>query len=357
MMRKYGTVEGAYWAWARKCGLSVEATMLGAYLMTNEHSNSVGCYRLPNGFIAEDLPFDAETISKGFAELSRNRFAYRCERTNWVFIRDYLDHNPPANPNVGKKMASIVRTVPRDFTYWIDFKDALKPYAERFPKGFINGLANGIANRIETTNTNTNTNTTTTDAPKPLPEPSPPPKTEPKEPSSSSSVSNEARTLVDHFLAERNRLWPKSPRLPTARLTLERQAQDYLDAKAPPELAREVVTRVLGEFHAKGQPNPPSSLSCCCDSMDTAIRRHLTEIPVANRRNGAGKQQGEPTGPVIESDRQRWIRDAVAKLVKAGVSYTTAELSEHAEDDAWLQAKIAEKTDLTKRPECMVSTA
>lgn len=145
-MRKYGKVEPAFWPWANRKSLSDGGRLLALYLLTSPHSNSVGCYYLPDGYLMADLGWDAETITERFKELSRNRFAYRCETTSFVLIRDLLNHDPPANNNVGKNMASIIEEIPRDFQYWTEFKDILKRFANRFPNGFVDGLPNGMPN-------------------------------------------------------------------------------------------------------------------------------------------------------------------------------------------------------------------
>ena len=49
----------------------------------------------------------AERVSKGFGELFRNGFANHCESTEYVFIADFLEWNPIANPNIAQ--ASLCR--------------------------------------------------------------------------------------------------------------------------------------------------------------------------------------------------------------------------------------------------------
>lgn len=144
-MRSYGKVETGFWPWARRKRLSEGAVTLALYLLSGPHANAIGVYSLPLGYVATDLGVDPETVSERFAELSRHRFAYRCETTEYVFIRDFLDHNAPENGNVGKAMAKLVATIPGEFGYWPEFIDALKPYGKRFPEGFVERLASGMA--------------------------------------------------------------------------------------------------------------------------------------------------------------------------------------------------------------------
>lgn len=145
-MRDYGKIECGFWPWAKKKKLTEEGKILALYLLSGPHSNSIGCYILPEGYIMADLGWAPETISKAYMELSRNGFAYGCDKTDYIFISDHIEHNPPANPKVGVSMVKIINKIPSDFSYWPELIECLKPYNKRFPDGFINGLSNGIAN-------------------------------------------------------------------------------------------------------------------------------------------------------------------------------------------------------------------
>lgn len=139
-MRKYGKVESKFWAWCKRNKVSEDGRTLALYLMTGPHTTSIGVFYLTVGYATDDLNWSQERLSEGFAELSRKGFAYRCETVDFAFIRDFLDHNRPENANVGKAMAALIEEIPRDFSYWPEFVEALKPYAKRFPDGFINRL-------------------------------------------------------------------------------------------------------------------------------------------------------------------------------------------------------------------------
>jgi len=69
-------------------------------------------FRLPDGYVCEDLQWDKERVSKGFAELLVNGFANRCETTKWVVINKHLEWNPPENPNQRKSVQKIASQVP-----------------------------------------------------------------------------------------------------------------------------------------------------------------------------------------------------------------------------------------------------
>ncbi|MEK9722001.1 MAG: hypothetical protein VW405_00775 [Rhodospirillaceae bacterium] len=139
-MAKFGKIKETFWRWARIRHLSREAMILAVYLPTSPHRNSVGVYHLPAGYICSDLGWPIETVSEGLGELSRNGYAYHCEATDFIFIPGLIEHDPPANPNVGKKMADVIETIPHDFCYWPELIGVLEQFRNRFPNGFTNHL-------------------------------------------------------------------------------------------------------------------------------------------------------------------------------------------------------------------------
>lgn len=133
-MRDYGKVYTAFWANEDMRAMSEDARMLALYLMTCPHGNMLGCFRLPNAYAAEDLKWEIERVSKGFDELFRNGFAYRCERTFWVFIRKYLEWNQFENPNVGKAAAKLFESLPMSHQTKALLVNALRQFSPVFPR-------------------------------------------------------------------------------------------------------------------------------------------------------------------------------------------------------------------------------
>lgn len=98
-MRDYGKLFCAFWTSDTIQKLSDDAKLLAAYLLTNEHCTLIGCYRLSNGYVSDDLAWEESRVTKGFAELFNKGFATRCEASKWVLIHKYLEWNPLENPN------------------------------------------------------------------------------------------------------------------------------------------------------------------------------------------------------------------------------------------------------------------
>jgi hypothetical protein len=111
-MRDYGKVYSTFWSSVTTGDLSDSAKLLACYLMTCSHSTIAGVFRLPDGYVSEDLKWPSETVAKGFAELFAKGFANRCETTKWVWVTKHLDWNKPENPNQRKSAAKIALSIP-----------------------------------------------------------------------------------------------------------------------------------------------------------------------------------------------------------------------------------------------------
>lgn len=111
-MRDYGKVYSTFWSSATTGGLTDDAKLLALYLMSCSHSTIAGVFRLPDGYVSEDLGWDAERVKQGFAELLAKGFANRCETTKWVWVCKHLEWNKPENPNQRKSAAKIALSIP-----------------------------------------------------------------------------------------------------------------------------------------------------------------------------------------------------------------------------------------------------
>lgn len=121
-MRDYGKVHSTFWSSGTTGGLTDDAKILALYLLTCSHSTIAGVFRLPDGYVSEDLGWDSARVRKGFAELFKKGFANRCETTKWVFIRRHFEWNKPENPNQWKSAVKIASQVPADCSWIAEFK-------------------------------------------------------------------------------------------------------------------------------------------------------------------------------------------------------------------------------------------
>lgn len=120
-MRDYGRVYATFWSSSTTCPLSDDGKLLALYLMTCAHSTITGVFRLPDGYVAEDLHWGVERVRQGFAELLFKGFANRCETTKWVWVCKHLEWNKPENPNQRKSAAKIAASIPDECEWKPDF--------------------------------------------------------------------------------------------------------------------------------------------------------------------------------------------------------------------------------------------
>lgn len=123
-MRDYGKVYSTFWSSATTAKMSEDGKLLALYLMTCSHSTIAGVFRLPDGYVSEDLGWTLERVQKGFAELFDKGFANRCETTKWVWVCKHLEWNKPENPNQRKAAAKIAISVPDECAWKPDFMRA-----------------------------------------------------------------------------------------------------------------------------------------------------------------------------------------------------------------------------------------
>lgn len=120
-MRDYGKVYSTFWSSATTGDLSDDGKLLALYLMTCTHATIAGVFRLPDGYVAEDLRWSIERVGKGFQELLSKGFANRCATTKWVWVRRHLEWNQPENPNQRKSAAKVALSVPHQCCWKLDF--------------------------------------------------------------------------------------------------------------------------------------------------------------------------------------------------------------------------------------------
>lgn len=132
-MRDYGRVYAKFWSSPNIQLLSDDGKLLALYLMTCQHSTISGVFRLPDGYVAEDIKWSTERVSKGFAELFDNGFANRCETTKWVWVVKHFEWNAPENPNQVKAAKKCAEQIPDECGWKSEFMRVWGEYLG-FPK-------------------------------------------------------------------------------------------------------------------------------------------------------------------------------------------------------------------------------
>jgi hypothetical protein len=138
MARDYGRIHHTFWSSPTTSKLSDDGKLLSIYLMTCSHATIAGAFRLPDGYLLEDIGWDSERVSKGFTELFRNGFAKRCETTKWVWVVKHLNWNPPENPNQRKAVDKVAASIPGSCSWKAEFYTVLANGFERVVEGLNN---------------------------------------------------------------------------------------------------------------------------------------------------------------------------------------------------------------------------
>ena len=137
-MRDYGKVHTSFWSSATIRALTDDGRLLAAYLMTSPHSTIAGVFRLPDGYVCEDMQWTPERVAKAFAELFAKGFGNRCETTKWVWVVKHLDWNPPENPNQRKSAAKVALAVPEECAWKLEFMRVCGPLLGIEPSETVN---------------------------------------------------------------------------------------------------------------------------------------------------------------------------------------------------------------------------
>lgn len=139
-MREYGRVEIAFWTGVER-QLSSNGKLFMLYARTSPHSNAIGCYRLPDAYIADDLDWSLEMVRETLTETVSKGFISR-DSDGWIRLPNHFELNPVDNPNIGKHCAALVDLVPKNSPLFEGLIESMKPFVERLPEPFRNRYIN-----------------------------------------------------------------------------------------------------------------------------------------------------------------------------------------------------------------------
>lgn len=135
-MRIYGSIQTCFWENAEAQQLSDQGKLLATYLFTGPHSNMIGCFRLPAGYITEDLNWDIQKVKAAFHELDVMQFITRDEASGWLLIDNFLKWNPIQNPRQAKGIQKLFDAVPRKSRVSKPLIQGLLNHGKYFDAGF-----------------------------------------------------------------------------------------------------------------------------------------------------------------------------------------------------------------------------
>lgn len=112
-MRSYAKLSPTIWSSDKFNALpSDDAKLAFIYLLSSPHSNSAGCYRLPDQYARVDLDWPLERFQKAKAEVIAAGMASFDASTSTVLIEKWWAFNRPANPNHRKQIEAELMRIP-----------------------------------------------------------------------------------------------------------------------------------------------------------------------------------------------------------------------------------------------------
>lgn len=129
-MREFSKISPSLWHSKRFKDLqSDDAKFAYLFLLTCEHQNSAGAYRLPAGYACHDLGWDADRYSNALAELEKADLIAFDSETDEVLIRRWFKHNPPMNNKHRIGIVGILERLDSELIYQagLDELDGVSP--------------------------------------------------------------------------------------------------------------------------------------------------------------------------------------------------------------------------------------
>lgn len=84
------------------------------YLLTCEHQNSIGCFRLPAGYAIADLRWSLEDWQASIAALKDVGLIDFDQKTDEVMIERWLAKNPPTNKKHADGARNLIMAIESD---------------------------------------------------------------------------------------------------------------------------------------------------------------------------------------------------------------------------------------------------
>jgi hypothetical protein len=140
MSRDYGQIKSSYWTHPDIVNLREVEKMMGAYLLTSEHTNALGCFRLPMAYIHDDFNTLTDEIAARLQALQDCGFLIYDLKTKYLLMPSFLRWNPIPNANSAKARAKEFKQVPSTISFYPYLIKNLIRHGSHWEKGFISEL-------------------------------------------------------------------------------------------------------------------------------------------------------------------------------------------------------------------------
>lgn len=129
-MANHYRVSPKFWLKARHREWTDAQTTLALYLLTCEHRNLEGLYRLPKPYIAADLGWPVKKVEDASSVIFASGFALYDPDAEMVLIPNALKHQSPSTENQIKGAIAQLERIPRT-SLWDGFRIACESHCER----------------------------------------------------------------------------------------------------------------------------------------------------------------------------------------------------------------------------------
>ena len=144
----YTGIYDSFWTDRKVEDLPDEAKLLFLYLITCPHRNIIGFYRLPKKYIAADLGWSVERVSKVLGTLCEAGLIGYDEAVSIVLVRKFLRHNVIENPNMQKAAVKKINELEDNclFDDFLTFIQTLEKPLQRVEETVKKRLHKGLRN-------------------------------------------------------------------------------------------------------------------------------------------------------------------------------------------------------------------
>lgn len=129
----HGVIHTGFWSDPKVRAWPDDCKLLAAYFITGPHRNILGCARIPNGYITEDLGWDTKRLARALQGLSDTKFLIR-DSEGWTLILNQLRHDPLKHENHLKGAIRLLKLVPTSSPVYQPLYERLAANAEAMGK-------------------------------------------------------------------------------------------------------------------------------------------------------------------------------------------------------------------------------
>lgn len=142
-MRIFSQVHVKFWTGDSLADASKDERLLALYILTGPHSNMLGAFRIPVGYLMTDHPYLAEAeLYAALDGLQRREFLkwVQVKRDIDFCVLNYIKYNPVQNPKMGLGVRREFASLTDSFSFRRELACGLLTYGKYLDPDFIQNL-------------------------------------------------------------------------------------------------------------------------------------------------------------------------------------------------------------------------